>query len=84
MQRTVLEAVNTILGGGLQLGVLLQGKRVTDDSKTLHQVGISHSEKLDGLCFTLEPNTKHVPEKLTCPSDPHLLSLGSATGSPDG
>ncbi|KAG6500834.1 telomere repeat-binding protein 5-like [Zingiber officinale] len=84
LKRTVLEAVNTILGGGLQLGVLLQGKRVTDDSKTLHQVGISHSDKLDGLCFTLEPNTKHVPEKLTCPRDPHLLSLGCATGSPDG
>ncbi|XP_074571654.1 telomere repeat-binding protein 2-like [Curcuma longa] len=80
LKRQVWEAITTILGGGLHVGIRLQGKKVTDDSQTLHQAGILHSDKLSDLGFTLEPNIKHVPEELTCSKDPHLLSLGR---SPD-
>ncbi|KAL5973346.1 hypothetical protein ACLOJK_029996 [Asimina triloba] len=67
LKRMVMEAVTAILGGGLRVGVVLQGKKVRDDSKTLLQTGISHDDKLDGLGFTLEPNTAHVP----IPQDSH-------------
>ncbi|KAG6481281.1 hypothetical protein ZIOFF_057877 [Zingiber officinale] len=76
LKRTVWEAITTILGGGLHVGILLQGKKVADDSQTLHQAGILHSDKLGDLGFMLEPNNRHVPEELTCSKDPHLLSLG--------
>lgn len=56
LKRTVMEAVTAILGGGLRIGVVFQGKKVRDDSKTLFQAGISHDDKLDALGFTLEPS----------------------------
>ncbi|XP_015952244.1 telomere repeat-binding protein 2 [Arachis duranensis] len=56
LKRTVMDAVTTVLGGGLHVGVVLQGKKVRDDSKTLLQAGISHDNQLDALGFTLEPN----------------------------
>ncbi|KAF5953454.1 hypothetical protein HYC85_006310 [Camellia sinensis] len=34
-QRTVMDAVTAILGGGLPVSVLLQGKKIRDDNKTL-------------------------------------------------
>ncbi|XP_068635647.1 telomere repeat-binding protein 5-like [Aristolochia californica] len=55
LKRTVLEAVNAILGSGLRVGVLLQGKKIRDDSITLFQTEISCSDKLDTLGFSLEP-----------------------------
>ncbi|URE45518.1 SANT [Musa troglodytarum] len=76
--RTVLDAVTAILGGGLCVGVLLQGKKVRDDNKTLHQVGISHGDKLDNLGFTLEPNPRQSPAPLTSSEDPNFLSIGCA------
>ncbi|KAG2404935.1 Telomere repeat-binding protein [Vigna angularis] len=45
LKRTVMEAVTTILGNELHVGILLQGKKVRDDSKTLIQTGISQDEK---------------------------------------
>ncbi|TKY48409.1 Telomere repeat-binding protein 5 [Spatholobus suberectus] len=57
LKRTVMEAVTAILGGGLRVGVILHGKKVRDDSKTLLQTGISHDDHLDALGFTLEPNS---------------------------
>ncbi|KAG1365789.1 putative protein IWS1 [Cocos nucifera] len=57
LKRTVMEAVTAILGGGLHVGVLLQGKKVRDDSKTLLQAGISHVDKMDNLGFMLEPSS---------------------------
>ena len=56
LQRTVMEAVTAVLGGGLRVGVILHGKKVRDDSKTLLQTGISHDNHLDALGFALEPN----------------------------
>ncbi|CAL9101189.1 unnamed protein product [Musa textilis] len=78
LKRTVLDAVTAILGGGLCVGVLLQGKKVRDDNKTLHQVGISHGDKLDNLGFTLEPNPRQSPAPLTSSEDPNFLSIGCA------
>ncbi|KAB5520331.1 hypothetical protein DKX38_024650 [Salix brachista] len=73
LKRTVMEAVTAILGGGLRVGVLLQGKKVRDDNKTLLQTGISHNNQLDSLGFCLEPNPSRTPPSL-CPGDsPFLL-----------
>lgn len=81
LQRTVVEAVSSILGGGLQIGVLLQGKKVRDDDKTLLQTGIVCDDKLETLGFMLEPNPAHAPS--LCPEDhPHLLQPRDATQPP--
>ncbi|KAM7496527.1 hypothetical protein LguiA_020941 [Lonicera macranthoides] len=56
LKRMVMDAVTAILSGGLRVGVLLQGKKIRDDNKTLLQTGISHDKILDALCFTLEPS----------------------------
>lgn len=50
----VMAAVNTVLGGGLHVGVVLEGKKIRDDNKTLLQTGISHDNKMDTLGFTIE------------------------------
>ncbi|KAI3772320.1 hypothetical protein L6452_03502 [Arctium lappa] len=68
LKRTVMEAVTAIFSGELHVGVMLQGKRVRDDNKTLLQTGICHDNKLDALGFTLEPNRLQVPQSL-CPED---------------
>ncbi|KAK6163183.1 hypothetical protein DH2020_000047 [Rehmannia glutinosa] len=54
-QQTVMDAVNSVLGGGLCVGVLVQGKKIRDDNKTLLQTGILHDNKMDTLGFTLSP-----------------------------
>ncbi|XWS67082.1 hypothetical protein CRYUN_Cryun05aG0256100 [Craigia yunnanensis] len=60
LKRTVMEAVTTILGDGLHIGVLFQGKKVRNDSKTLLQTGISQDNKRRNLGFTLEPRHKQI------------------------
>ncbi|VFQ98206.1 unnamed protein product [Cuscuta campestris] len=55
LKRSVVEAVSAILRGRLRVGVLFQGKKVRDDSKTLLQTGICHDSKPDSLAFSLEP-----------------------------
>ena len=64
-----MEAVSAILGGGLRVGVLLHGKKVRDDSRTLLQTGITSNENLDTLDFSLEPTPVQVPPSL-CTEDP--------------
>ncbi|KAF8019218.1 hypothetical protein BT93_G0030 [Corymbia citriodora subsp. variegata] len=56
LKRAVMEAVSGVLGSELRVGVLLQGKKVGDDSKTLLQTGISHDNQLSSLGFALEPD----------------------------
>uniref|UniRef100_A0A6N2LHL1 HTH myb-type domain-containing protein n=1 Tax=Salix viminalis TaxID=40686 RepID=A0A6N2LHL1_SALVM len=73
LKRTVMEAVTAILGGGLRVGVLLQGKKVRDDNKTLLQTGISHNNQLDSLGFCLEPNPSRKPPSLCPGGSPFLL-----------
>ncbi|KAJ8471548.1 hypothetical protein OPV22_025891 [Ensete ventricosum] len=78
LKRTVSEAVTAILGGRPRVGVLLQGKKVRDDNKTLRQAGITYGDELDNLSFTMEPN----PEEAVIPpptsEDPNFLGLASA------
>lgn len=71
LKRTVMEAVTDILGGGLRVGVLLQGKKVRDDNKTLLQTGIAHDNQLDALGFALEPNSSQ-PLPPVYPTDSSL------------
>ncbi|TQE08182.1 hypothetical protein C1H46_006149 [Malus baccata] len=76
LKRTVMEAVTSILGDGLHVGILVQGKKVRDDNKTLLQTGISQDDKRHNLGFILEPKRA----KLTYPpfsEDPSLVSGGS-------
>ncbi|KZV53568.1 telomere repeat-binding protein 5 [Dorcoceras hygrometricum] len=61
LKKTVMDAVNAILGGGLRVGVLLQGKMIRDDNITLSQSGISQDKKMDMLGFSLEPSISQAP-----------------------
>ncbi|XP_044461539.1 telomere repeat-binding protein 4-like [Mangifera indica] len=72
LKRTVMDAVTAILGGGLHVGILLHGKKIRDDNRTLSQTGISSEDSLDTLGFTLETSTVQVPPSL-CSADPPLL-----------
>ncbi|KAL8093456.1 telomere repeat-binding protein 4 isoform X2 [Apium graveolens] len=72
LKMTVMEAVTAILEDGLHVGVVLQGKRVRDDNRTLQQIGISHNGDLDTLGFTLEPDFVHATAPISC-KDPALL-----------
>ncbi|XP_023758827.1 telomere repeat-binding protein 5 [Lactuca sativa] len=63
LKRTVMEAMTSILSGELHVGVMLQGKKIRDDDKTLVQTGIHN--KLDALGFTLEPNHLQAPSSLS-------------------
>ncbi|KAF7816431.1 telomere repeat-binding protein 3-like [Senna tora] len=69
LKRTVMEAVMAILGGGVRVGVLVQGKKVRDDNRTLVQSGLSCKENLDTLGFVLEPNSLQSPP-VVCVGDP--------------
>ncbi|XP_047981477.1 telomere repeat-binding protein 3-like isoform X2 [Salvia hispanica] len=60
LKRTVVDAVAAILGGGIRVGVVFQGKKVRDDERTLQQAGISQCANPDNLGFILEPSFTHV------------------------
>ncbi|KAJ9684280.1 hypothetical protein PVL29_016659 [Vitis rotundifolia] len=86
LKRTVMEAVNSIFGGGLHVGMFLQGKKVRDDYRTLRQTGISHSDNLDTLGFALEPSPIHSSPPLHTEDPPFLLPSDTSqllTRSPD-
>ncbi|KAF5729600.1 hypothetical protein HS088_TW21G01767 [Tripterygium wilfordii] len=73
LKRTVMEAVTSILGDGLHVGVVLRGKKVRDDNRTLSQTGISCKDNLDSLGFTLESNIAQAPPPV-CADDPCDIS----------
>ncbi|TVU47580.1 hypothetical protein EJB05_07186 [Eragrostis curvula] len=79
LKKTVLEAVNAILGGGLRVGVLHHGKKVRDDSKTLMQAGIGHDDMLDNLGFSLEPNCAQNPSQVPAHEDASFLETIDTT-----
>ncbi|XP_009131363.1 telomere repeat-binding protein 4 [Brassica rapa] len=81
LKRTVMEAVTALLGDGIRIGVLVQGKKVRDDTNTLSQTGLSCRENLDNLGFTLEPGSSENPV-LSLPTDSTNLSERSAASSP--
>ncbi|XP_066348102.1 telomere-binding protein 1-like [Miscanthus floridulus] len=71
LKRTVMDVVNSIMEGGLRVGVLLQGKDIQDDNKTLCQAGICHDKKLNNIDFTLQcereresPSGVIIPEQM--------------------
>lgn len=70
LQKIVLEAVTAILKGGLHVGVLIHGKKVRDDDRTLLQTGLSCKDNLDTVGFTLEPNLVHNTTLPLCSEDP--------------
>ncbi|KAF6143143.1 hypothetical protein GIB67_000366 [Kingdonia uniflora] len=72
LKRTVAEAVTTMLGGGLQVGIVLQGEQVRDENGTLLLTGILHDNKLDSLGFTLQPKP-YSSSPLLCDEDPSFL-----------
>ncbi|KAL1188947.1 Telomere repeat-binding protein 4 [Cardamine amara subsp. amara] len=69
LKRTVNEAVTALLGGGIRIGVLVQGKKVRDDNNTLSQIGLSCRENLGNLGFTLDPVPETLPVSL-CSENP--------------
>ncbi|CAN6887303.1 unnamed protein product [Brassica oleracea] len=92
LKRTVMEAVSVLLSGGIRVGVLVHGKKVRDDKRTLSQTGISSEENLTNLGFTLEPGgTSKVsiplcsddPVVPPTPTEPTSLCERSAAASPN-
>ncbi|KAG8380734.1 hypothetical protein BUALT_Bualt06G0046900 [Buddleja alternifolia] len=73
LKRTVMEAVTAILGGGIRVGVVHQGKKVREDHRTLQQAGISQCSNLDNLGFTLEPSLTHISPSMTPKKRPFIL-----------
>ncbi|MCO5597290.1 hypothetical protein L7F22_051367 [Adiantum nelumboides] len=57
LKKAVMDAAMNLLGGGLCVRVLLQGKKVTDETESLLQAGISGGGMSDSLGFMLEPNS---------------------------
>ncbi|CAN8301306.1 unnamed protein product [Cochlearia groenlandica] len=65
LKRMVMEAVSSLLSDGHRVGLMVHGKKVRDDNKTLHQTGISNDNThLDSLDFSLEPSSEK-PQLLT-------------------
>lgn len=56
-KKTVLDSVTQMLGGGLRVGVVLRGKKLRDDNRTLLEAGITCNGYLDTLGFLLEPTS---------------------------
>ncbi|GAB2274391.1 hypothetical protein Dimus_009157 [Dionaea muscipula] len=76
LKRTVMEAVTMLLGDGLRVGVLFQGKKIRDDNKTLMQTGISHDNKVEALAFTLEPKASQALRPIASESRAPLYNDG--------
>ncbi|KAK1581150.1 hypothetical protein Q3G72_028087 [Acer saccharum] len=74
LKRTVMDVVTAILGGGIRFGVLMHGKKVRDDNRTLSQTVLASEDNLDTLGFTLDPSSVEAPASpFVCPEDPPLL-----------
>jgi hypothetical protein len=70
-----MDVVNSIMQGGLRVGVLLHGKDIQDDNKTLRQAGICHDKKLNNIDFTLEcEGGQDSPSGVVKPEQMDLLS----------
>lgn len=79
LKKAVMEAAMNILGGGLCVRVLLQGQKVTDETESLLQAGISSGGKSDFLGFMLEPHP--VPASANI-EDTFLLLSNDANQAP--
>lgn len=57
-----MEALAAVLEGELTVGLMLEGKKVRENSSTLREAGIfCDSPLLDTVGFTLEPEPVHSP-----------------------
>lgn len=74
-QRTVVEAITAVLGSGLRVGVVLHGKKIRDDNRTLLQTGLSCQENLEKLGFTLEPTLENSQHAAALCENPPPLAL---------
>lgn len=82
LQKIVLEAVTAILKDGLHVGVLVHGKKVRDDNRTLLQTGLTCKDNLDTVGFTLEPNLVHNTTPALCSEDPPQILACDMTELP--
>ncbi|CAK9859966.1 unnamed protein product [Sphagnum jensenii] len=80
LKRAVMEAAMNLLGGGLRVRVLLQGKKVPDEGVTLLQMGISPNTKPESLGFMLEPSP--LPTSSSATAEDPLLVLSHAASPP--
>ncbi|KAG0605748.1 hypothetical protein M758_9G084800 [Ceratodon purpureus] len=80
LKRAVMDAAMNLLGGGLRVRVLMQGKKVPDEAATLSQIGISRTAKPESLGFMLEPSPVLTSASATA-EDP-LLVLSRAANQP--
>ncbi|XP_027329747.1 telomere repeat-binding protein 3-like isoform X2 [Abrus precatorius] len=81
LKRAVMDAVKTILGGGVHVGVLVKGKKIRDDNRTLLQTGVSCKENLDKLGFMLEPSSFQAPA--VCVGDASKCETSQPSRSPE-
>ncbi|KAE9615048.1 putative transcription factor MYB-HB-like family [Lupinus albus] len=80
LKRTVKEALMAMLGGGVHVGVLLHGKKVRDDNRTLRQTGISCEQSHDKLGFVLEPSSSQASPAV-CVGEPSRCKTSQPTRS---
>lgn len=80
LKKAVMDAAMNLLGGGLRVRVLMQGKKVPDEAATLSQMGISRNAKPDSLGFMLEPSP--VPTSASATAEDPLLVLSRAAHQP--
>ncbi|XP_038901570.1 telomere repeat-binding protein 5-like isoform X2 [Benincasa hispida] len=84
LKRTVMEAVGTIIGHGIHVGVILRGKKVRDDNKTLIQTGISCDNQDGCLGFTLEPHSSQTCSSFCHGQPPSSLPCSSTLETING
>ncbi|XP_071706499.1 telomere repeat-binding protein 4-like [Rutidosis leptorrhynchoides] len=83
LKAAIMDAVTAILGGELDVGVLLEGEKIIDDDRTLQQMGVSVNS--DTLGFILEPSLPQPSQYLDENEHPLLLPSNnnkSLTSSP--
>lgn len=80
LKMTVMQAVGPIIGHGIHVGVILRGKKVRDDNKTLIQTGISRNNQDGCLGFTLEPHSSQTHS--SCYGEPPSMLPFSSTLEP--
>ena len=62
-----MDATLRLLGGGLHIHVLHEGRRVSDESRKLLEMGIACDEDLNSLAFMLKPNQSPNAESTAVP-----------------
>ncbi|XP_019460821.1 PREDICTED: telomere repeat-binding protein 4-like isoform X2 [Lupinus angustifolius] len=82
LKRAVKEAIMGMLRGGMHVGVLLQGKKVRGNNRTLRQTRISCEENLDKLGFVLEPSSLRASPAV-CVGEPSQCKTPQLTRSPE-